>query len=156
MQIIDPNELNPTDPSGGSLITLPYVSGRSPVGNTLLSKSTASSKSTAEIFTVGSGQPDVKPGRFVVYIKAPNKAWEKFLRYVARFHGRLGLTWDGLVAAAAAKYNADPSRPKGLKIRFLKSGEYTRIKEANGKVTTIPRKGFDESRRALYFVVEFK
>lgn len=106
---------------------------------------------TAQSINVNVLNPNtpVSEGQYVIYVAAPNAIWEAFLKFVARLGGQ----WDGVTKKVAAEYNARATN--GLKLVFPNAGSYFKVVQ-NGKTVSFPRKGFDQSRKSLYFIVQFK
>lgn len=102
-------------------------------------------------YTLGPTDP-IGPGVHVVYVQAPNASWVPLLKKLAGlgvYQGRLD-PWSWFLGALGRAYNS--SRPR-YRLSFPR-GHTLRL--ANGQTVWIPRKGFDNSKNALYFLVEFK
>ncbi len=94
----------------------------------------------------------IGPGVHVVYIQAPNSSWVPLLKKLAGlgvYKGRLD-PWGWFLAALGRAYNA--TRPR-YRVAFPKGHT---LRTSSGQVIWIPRRGYDEKKRALYFLVEFK
>lgn len=106
--------------------------------------------STARI--VGQEIP-LTAGLHVVYIAAPggDSKWVQVLKWVANWNR----AWNLYAAAATKEWNLIQGKPGGLTLVMPKSGQYFRVK-LDGKTVSIPRKGFDEKKKALFFLVELK
>lgn len=101
---------------------------------------------------VGQNLPLTK-GLHVVYIKAPggNAQWVQVLKWVANW----SRAWELYRAAAEKEWNLIQGKPGGLTLVMPKGGQYFRVK-LDGKTVSIPRKGFDDKKKALFFLVELK
>lgn len=89
------------------------------------------------------GSVEPSKGLHIVKLFAPTPLHENAFRRVAK----LATTWDVFTGAFAARWRGT----NNLRVRFPRSAEIVQ----NGKKIYMPRKGYDEAGKYLYFLVEF-
>ena len=84
---------------------------------------------------------DIEPGVHAIYIFAPNAEWVQFLRWVSKWSG----AWSAFLAVFGPYANSTNNK---FEFSFPASHKHGS--------TWLPRKGFDEKKKALWFLIEAK